>query len=230
LYFVITRESRIDRIAGIFPVLISSGAIFLEKLLSKKYFIWLKFVIIIFIIISGACAVPLYLPVLKPEKAVEYFLKYGYKNEWACGVSGKLETTLAGRMGWEEFVKKVADIYNSLPVEQKKHTGIFCPHYSYAGAIDLLGKKYNLPDSISGSNNYFLWSKKRLNNFDQYIFIDTSLISNYDAFEMVFTDIRLAGIVSNEYLPGFMQKTLIFTSGKPKVKFEDMWHSFKFFM
>lgn len=59
-------------------------------------------------------------------------------------------------LGWPELTTEVARIYDSLPPEERPHTGIFCNNYGEAGAIDLYGPALGLPHPISGTNSFWL--------------------------------------------------------------------------
>jgi hypothetical protein len=61
------------------------------------------------------------------------------------------------RIGWEELVQKVAEVYNGLPEEDRNKAVIWGSYFTTAGAIDLLGPKYGLPNAVSGHLSYFLW-------------------------------------------------------------------------
>jgi hypothetical protein len=63
----------------------------------------------------------------------------------------------AMRIGWEELVQKVAEVYNGLPEEDRKKAVIWGSYFTTAGAINLLGPKYGLSNAVSGHLNYFLW-------------------------------------------------------------------------
>jgi 4-amino-4-deoxy-L-arabinose transferase-like glycosyltransferase len=57
-------------------------------------------------------------------------------------------------IGWPELVKAVAKIYAALPAEEQAVTGILTGNYGEAGAINLYGPAYGLPEAISGVNSY----------------------------------------------------------------------------
>ena len=59
-------------------------------------------------------------------------------------------------IGWPELVETVARIYASLPPEEQAVTGILTGNYGEAGAINLYGPAYGLPEAISGVNSYWL--------------------------------------------------------------------------
>jgi hypothetical protein len=59
-------------------------------------------------------------------------------------------------IGWPELVATVADIYAALPPAEQAQTGILTGNYGEAGAINLYGPAYGLPEAISGINSYWL--------------------------------------------------------------------------
>jgi hypothetical protein len=61
------------------------------------------------------------------------------------------------RMGWEDLVRDVADVYNALPAGERRGAGIFAFWYAPAGAIDLFGPQYGLPPAVSSHLTYYLW-------------------------------------------------------------------------
>ena len=60
---------------------------------------------------------------------------------------------LREEFGWQELVKTVAGIRDSLPPEQREHMGIIAGNYGEQGAIEILGEQYHLPPPISGTNS-----------------------------------------------------------------------------
>jgi len=58
-------------------------------------------------------------------------------------------------IGWQDLTSQVADIYQSIPDDEKARTAILAGNYGEAGAFDMYGPEYDLPPVISGSNS--LW-------------------------------------------------------------------------
>src|ERR1039458_4399324 len=54
--------------------------------------------------------------------------------------------------GWNDLVKTVAGIRDSLPPEQQEHVGVLAGNYGEQGAIEILGPAYHLPAPISMTN------------------------------------------------------------------------------
>ena len=58
------------------------------------------------------------------------------------------------------MTRAVAEVYNSLPAEERAQTAIFANSYGQAGAIDFFGAKYGLPKAISNHQNYWYWGPR----------------------------------------------------------------------
>ena len=63
---------------------------------------------------------------------------------------------LREEFGWNELVRTVAGIRDSLTPEQQAHLGITVGNYGEAGAIEILGPTYHLPHVISTTNTGWL--------------------------------------------------------------------------
>jgi hypothetical protein len=58
--------------------------------------------------------------------------------------------------GWDEMVRTVAGIRDSLPADQKAGAGVLVDDYAEQGAIEILGPAYHLPPPISLVNSGWL--------------------------------------------------------------------------
>ncbi len=59
--------------------------------------------------------------------------------------------------GWEEQVKLVDSVYKSLNAAEQQKTVIWAENYGEAGAIKILGKKYDLSNPISRHGSFWSW-------------------------------------------------------------------------
>ena len=71
--------------------------------------------------------------------------------------TGVLPQQLADRFGWNTMTATVARVFHSLPADEQAQACILTENYGEAGAIDLYGPAYHLPQAISGHNTYYLW-------------------------------------------------------------------------
>jgi 4-amino-4-deoxy-L-arabinose transferase-like glycosyltransferase len=62
---------------------------------------------------------------------------------------------LVEELGWPELTQAVAQIRDSLPEADRARLGILAGNYGEAGAINLYGPRYNLPQTISGINSFW---------------------------------------------------------------------------
>jgi hypothetical protein len=65
-------------------------------------------------------------------------------------------TDLREEIGWDELVKTVAAIRDSLPADQQSSMGVIVGNYGEQGAIEMLGPAYHLPTPISLTNSAWL--------------------------------------------------------------------------
>jgi hypothetical protein len=76
----------------------------------------------------------------------------GPLRDYALSNNGDLREEI----GWDELVKTVASIRDSLLPEQQAHLGITVGNYGEQGAIEILGPAYHLPPPISTTNSAWL--------------------------------------------------------------------------
>ncbi len=98
-----------------------------------------------------------------------YFTAFAFVAGYICAVilpltsSGPLEKfalahngDLREEFGWNELVRTVAQIRDSLPPEQQAHLGVTTGNYGEYGAIEILGRAYGLPTPIGTTNSEWL--------------------------------------------------------------------------
>ena len=76
----------------------------------------------------------------------------GPLRQFALNHSGDLREEI----GWDDLVKSVANVRDSLPPDQQANYGILVGNYGEQGAIEMLGPAYNLPPPISMTNSGWL--------------------------------------------------------------------------
>ncbi len=105
-----------------------------------------------------------------------------------------LHDTFTEQIGWPELAGTVAGIYAALPAAEKPQTGILTGNYGEAGAINLYGLAYGLPEAISGVNSY--WLRGYGDPPPQTLIV---LGFTQAQAEQFFTRCELAGQVTNRY-------------------------------
>ena len=149
-------------LAPIYPMLFAAGSVLWEKVIHTYTPLrWLRYAIPAVIIAVGIIAAPLVMPILSPEKIPAYMNALGLKmTRTENGMVSPLPQHFADEFGWPEMVAKVAEVYDSLPSDQRAKTAILAGNYGGAGAIDFFGPRYGLPKSISAHQNYYYWGPR----------------------------------------------------------------------
>jgi hypothetical protein len=162
IYLLLTLQQAKDYyMSGIYPILFAGGAVLIDTWLRQKQWAWLKPLLIILILVPTLILIPFTLPVLPVETTVKWVQTVGLTPTGGENHEmGVLPQHFADMHGWEAMVEKVAGVYNTLSPQEKKECLIFATNYGVTGAINLLGKKYNLPPAFSGHNSHFFWPPK----------------------------------------------------------------------
>ncbi len=72
-------------------------------------------------------------------------------------LADRMNQNFREEIGWPELVQTVAGIRDTLPPEEQSRLGILASNYGEAGAVNLYGPAYGLPEAISGIDSYWLW-------------------------------------------------------------------------
>jgi hypothetical protein len=147
-------------LAPIYPVLLAAGAVAFERATSRRW-VWTHAAYIAVLLLCTAMLAPIFAPILPVESFIRYQQKLGIEPPKAENEpTGSLPQYFADEFGWEDMVREVARIYNSLPPEERARTAIFANSYGQAGAIDYFGPKYGLPKAISNHQSYWYWGPR----------------------------------------------------------------------
>jgi 4-amino-4-deoxy-L-arabinose transferase-like glycosyltransferase len=209
----------------LFVPLIAAGAIFLEEKLTG--FRWEKAVkaaSAAYLFLALILVAPFTLPIVPAESLAAFtgsansaFLPI---KEFNGGGAGQVAPMLSGRIGWEELVRVVAAVFDSLPPEEQAVAGIYSDGYKPAGAIDQYGPEYGLPHAVSGSLTYYLWGP----GFSWEVMLIITNKSNRMA--VFFEACELKAFVPYEYSEPVGQP-YIYVCRKPKVPAAVIWSSVK---
>lgn len=163
LAVMMTLKGKDYYLAPIYPLLFAAGGVFWEAIIdARPRMNWIKVALPAAVFALGVIAVPLNVPVLPVGKIVPYMEAIGIKmSRTEVQDSGPLPQHFGDEFGWEEMVAATAEIYNSLPAEERSKTGILAGTYGDAGAIDFFGARYGLPKSISPHQNYYYWGPRK---------------------------------------------------------------------
>jgi hypothetical protein len=202
--------------AGVYPMLLAMGATGCEHWLTGLPRVARRSVTAVFfagLAFCGAYIIAVVVPLASSGPLRDFALKR----------NGDLRE----EFGWDELVRTVARIRDSLPAEQKASLGITVGNYGEQGAIEMLGPAYHLPPPISTTNSAWLRGYPTPP--------PTTLIVlgiTREEADSIFTGCRLAGHNGNslgirneesEYHPD------IFVCGPPRKPWSQVWEEHRDF-
>ena len=144
LFFWIAK-GRFYYVAEAYPVMIAMGAAVAGRWLSSRP-AWLRRSLAAAFFVGLFAFGALCAAVLIP------FASGGRLRSFALAHNGDLREEI----GWNELVRAVAQIRDSLPRSQQASMGIFTSNYGEYGAIEILGHAYGLPEPIGTTNSEWL--------------------------------------------------------------------------
>ena len=147
----------------------------------------------------------------------------GPLRDFAFKSSGDLREEI----GWDELVKTVAAIRDSLPADQRDHLGITTGNYGEYGAIEILGRAYGLPQPIGTTNSEWYRGVPDPSPTTLIVIGITQEQAN-----SLFTACRLAGHNGNSL--GLRNEESvdhpdIFVCGPPRIPWQQIWHEHRDF-
>ena len=154
-------------LAPVYPMLLASGAVVIESAIHRSanagpHRRWLKLVIALVLLASGAHLTPVVVPVLSPDGFLAYtkYLPFKLPVMEHAHARAALPQWYSDQFGWKEIVDETAVAWNRIPAAERQGCGIFAQDYGQAGAIDFFGRRAGLPPALSGHQTYFLWGPR----------------------------------------------------------------------
>jgi hypothetical protein len=203
-------KGRFYYVAAAYPMLIAMGAAVAERWVVRlpKAGRWvLKGVFFAGLAACGAFACSVIVPLAAS----------GPLRDFALSKNGDLREEI----GWDELVKTVAGIRDSLPADQQAHLGITDANYGEHGAIEILGPSYHLPAPIGTTNS--AWLRGYPDPPPTTLIV---LGLSKEQADSIFTGCRLAG--NNGNAEGIQNEESrdhpdIFVCGPPRVPWAVLW-------
>lgn len=227
---MVITNAKVYYLSPMYPLMLSVGAVAVRKYIRQLKLNWLKPVIVSVVALSGIFTMPFAIPVLSVETFIEYqnFLGLSPPQEERNEV-GLLPQHYADMFGWEEMVEMVAGVYQRLRPEEQSECVIFVWNYGEAGAIDLFGEKYNLPQATCGHNNYWLWGPPKDRTGDVTIIFGTSsdVKRSLEDLSPHFEEIAHEATFTCTYCMPYENDRPIFICRKAKRTIQEIWPEFR---
>jgi 4-amino-4-deoxy-L-arabinose transferase-like glycosyltransferase len=194
---IMALSPRIYYLFPAYPVLFAAGSVVWERWLASSRAQWIKPVYVTLMALMGILIAPTVIPLLPPETYIRYAAAIHLEQPRLENHQlGPLPQLFADQFGWEEMAVAVAGAYNSLPPQVRAKTAIFGQNYGQAGAIDLFGPKYGIPEgsAISGHQSYYLWGRHNYTGESMIVMGDRP-----ERLAELFTTFRKVARVSHPY-------------------------------
>ncbi|HYG02151.1 MAG TPA: glycosyltransferase family 39 protein [Chryseosolibacter sp.] len=199
---------------GVYPMLFAAGAVMTERIFSRKPIIVYAYGIVIFFISTA------FIPGMTPVLPIDVFVDYTNKPI----VNGRVALTsdYADMFGWTEQVALIDSVYRNLSTEEKAKTTIVASNYGEAGAVMIVGKKYQLPHPICTSGSFWLWGP---GNAESGTFI--CLGFDDETINRIFGSVQLIKIIKHRYAVDEENNISLLLCRDPKINLVEEWPAFE---
>jgi hypothetical protein len=216
-------------LAPIYPMLLAAGAIVIEAALDqpesgRPRLQWLKPLIAVIILASGAHLVPITVPVLSPERFIAYAKTLPFKLPVTehSHARAPLPQWYSDQFGWKEIADETEVAWNRIPAAERADCGIFAQDYGQAGAIDFFGRRQGLPGAMSGDRTYWLWGPRGYSGNCMIVLDDRQ-----DVLERYWQSVELVGISAPNTYALEQQIPVFICNGKRFDSWANVWPHLK---
>lgn len=208
-------QSKSYYVFGLYPILFAAGSVKITNLLEKRSPIW-HYAICGILLLS---AIP-FVPHMTPILYIKQYVAYADIEE----VDGRVELTgdYADMFGWEEQVALVDSIFQSFSEIEKQNCVLWAENYGEAGALKILGERYELPNPISRHGSFWKWGYGSKN---AEIWI--SIGNEAPSVEHVFEDVHLVKTVYHKYAIEEENGIPVYICKKPKIDIAQWWKNYE---
>jgi len=219
-------SSRVNYLAPAYTWLFAGGALFWERFGHRLRARILAPAMMVLVVLPGLFAMPLGLPILRVERFIRYSEMLGISIPNAEKTEeGPLHQFFADMHGWEELVMTIRDVYDALPPEDRAEAAILTSNYGQAGAIDFFGRRYGLPQAISGHNNYWLWGPRGHSGRVMIV-----LARNTERLRYLFEESEEVARTSCRYCMPYENDVPVWVCRKPRVSLDEIWPELRRFI
>lgn len=223
LVMILSRSSRPDRIAAIYPILFAGGAVAIQSIRPQILRRGLTGVMVVLLTAGFLIAAPLFTPVLSPQATNSMIRSLGLSLSIESGkTKDPLPQWLGDRLGWHELASAVSRVYHSLPPEEQVNAVIITSNYGGAGALELYGKEFGLPPVFATHNSYHMWGPPA-DSVRTYI----GLFVDRRDLERGFESVQDAAVQTCEYCTRPQQRIPIYVARGPRFSITVEWPRFK---
>ena len=222
LILVANGHSKAEYLSPAYAILFAAGGVALERWLGRPALAWAR-VLIAILLLGGLILAPLVVPILPVDRYIAYAETLGIEPSTSENKElAELPQFYADRFGWEEKAAAVAQVYDSLPPEEREVAAVFGENYGRAGAIDHFGPELGLPYAISPHNSYWLWGPRHFTG--EVVIV---LGGEREGLERSFESVEWAGQVPCRLCMPYESDLPIFVCRDLKLPIAEVWERLK---
>ncbi|MGB5392368.1 MAG: glycosyltransferase family 39 protein [Thermoanaerobaculia bacterium] len=215
-------HSKAEYLSPAYAILFAAGGVALERWLGRPARAWARVVIAI-LLLGGLILAPVVVPILPVDTYIAYAETLGIEPSTSENKElAELPQFYADRFGWEEKAAAVAQVYDSLPPEDREVAAVFGENYGRAGAIDHFGPGLGLPYAISPHNSYWLWGPRHFTG--EVVIV---LGGEREGLESSFESVEWAGQVPCRLCMPYESDLPIFVCRDLKLPITEVWERLK---
>jgi hypothetical protein len=224
LALLMAQHGKAYYLAPAYPILFAGGGVALGQVSARRrWWWWLRPALTMLVVIDGALAAPMAIPLLPPDMIVRYMAGAGIDTpQEERHERVELPQHFADRFGWENMVATIARVYQSLPPGDRARVTIFASNYGEAGAIDFFGPRYGLPKAVSGHNDYWLWGP---GNATGEVVIAVG--ASRDELAEIFDEVTQADTIVSPYAMAYETNLPVYVCRRLKRPLAEVWLALK---
>lgn len=209
-------------IGPIYPVLYGAGAVVLERVRWPRWGGIVRWGTVAAVIGYAALLLPLGLPILPPESMERYAIRLGIQRaiETNVGDVERLPQDYADMLNWDEQVREIARVFNTLAPAERATAVILASNYGEAGAIDFYGPRYGLPKALAFAGTYWFFGPGQLPG--EVIILHGFTPDDFDGY---CGSIETAGSVTHPFAVSEERNLAVYVCREPRQTMQELWPS-----
>jgi hypothetical protein len=183
LPLMMTLHAKDYYLAAIYPLYFAAGAAAWDLLFRKTWLRWgLTPGYVAINVLFIAILLPVILPVLPPAKSLAYQQRLHVQPpKTENGTTAPLPQYFADMLDWRQKADLLATAWYSLPQAERVQAVIYTENYGDASAVNVY--RPDVPEAISGHQNYFFWGPRNYPGSVMIVFGESrgTLETNFDS-------------------------------------------------
>ena len=197
--------------APAWPAMLAAGAVLTETIAERRGWQRLRIAVPVILLAGALPMLWIVLPVLPQEVFARHQHKLPHKE-------------FHEQFGWEELASQVAEVYRSLPEDERRRAQVMTESYGEAAALDVLGARHDLPRVTSPHNHYYFWGPPETDVVVAVAWSRTRLDRVFGAVEEAARITNTAGVVNQS------ASQTIYICRRPLKPWPEIWRELRFFV